>query len=281
MKMVVILLLLLLPMGGCAAGRGATTHAKAHTCGAPISGLDDIARPDRIVLFGEWHGTREIPAFVADAVCQAAGGGPVLLGLEISRSEQSRIDAYVASPAGDRAALLEGPFWHREFQDGRSSAAMADLIEHVRALRASGRDVRVLAFDVDDDARGPDRDAQMAKRILDAHAESPTDRLLVLAGNVHTRTTVGTPWNPAFEPMGLHLTNAGVEVVSLDAAFEAGTAWVCYSGDAAECGPKPAKKQGDVAAGTIARLSTPSKEGFHGHYGVGAISAASPAVPKP
>src|SRR5262245_61858050 len=101
-------LLLLLAAHGCAV---------VPPCGPPILGLDDVVRPGRFTLLGEQHGTREIPAFVGDAVCQAAAGGPVRLALEISRSEQPRIDAYLNSSGGPsaRAALLEGPFWHREF----------------------------------------------------------------------------------------------------------------------------------------------------------------------
>jgi hypothetical protein len=245
--------------------------------------LDGVVQPGGIVLFGEVHGTREIPGFVGDALCQAAASGEVHLALEIPRTEQPRIDAYLASPGrpADRAALLSGPFWTDEFQDGRRSAAMAELIERARGLRAAGRALHVLAFDAAPDTKGGDRDAEMAKRILDAQAASPADRFLVLAGNIHTRTARGTPWNASYEPMGLHLVAAGRDVVSLDAAFATGTAWVCFSSKAAECGAKKLRGQEGIVPRTIARLSVPSPEGFHGKYGVGPVSASPPAHPHP
>ncbi|PTL80173.1 hypothetical protein [Vitiosangium sp. GDMCC 1.1324] len=55
-------------------------------------------------------------------------------------SEQSRLDTYLASrgtPA-DQDTLLDGDFWRRPYQDGRSSRAMLELVDQVRALRALG-----------------------------------------------------------------------------------------------------------------------------------------------
>lgn len=277
--------MLMLATSGCAPvpPRGVTSAPvqAVPQCGTPIMGLDGVVRAGSVVLFGEVHGTREIPGFVGDALCQAGAGGPMHLAIEVPRTEQPRINAYLASSGRpeDRAALLTGPFWNREFQDGRSSAAMAELIERARGLRAAGRPLYVLAFDVAPDAKGSERDAEMAKQVLAAHSAAPTERFLVLAGNVHTKIVRGAPWDAAYEPMGLHLVKAGLDVVSLDAGFTTGTAWVCFSSKAAECGGKKMRGGDALPARTIERLETPSPEGFHGHYGVGAVNASPPAHP--
>jgi hypothetical protein len=99
------------------AARASGWHAD---CGTPIEGLDPLIAPGKTLVLGEIHGTREVPAFVASAVCQAVYTGPVVLGLEMPA--QPQFDAYLASDGGPQAqqALLAAPFWTAAFQDGRA-----------------------------------------------------------------------------------------------------------------------------------------------------------------
>src|SRR6185436_14170191 len=92
-------------------------------------------------LLGEIHGTCEAPRATLALARQSL---PARIGLEIDVDEQPRIDAFLRD--GDRAALLAGPFWTRDFQDGRSSQAMAALLDDVRQLRLSGADLDVFLF---------------------------------------------------------------------------------------------------------------------------------------
>ena len=94
-------------------------------CTRHVAGLDALIKSGAILWFGEIHGSEESPRFVGDVACRAAAAGHVQVGLEIAGDEQARIDRYLrsaGSPA-DRAALLDGPFWHQH--DGRSSTGMA------------------------------------------------------------------------------------------------------------------------------------------------------------
>lgn len=89
-------------------------------------------RQFRIVVVGERHGTKEIPGFVAALACTAlVDGRAVTLALEMPSSETDRLESYLASDGGAtaRSRLVTSPFWHRPLQDGRSSAAMVDLLE--------------------------------------------------------------------------------------------------------------------------------------------------------
>ena len=125
------------------------------------------------VLIGEQLGSREAPLVVGDLVCQAAEEGmAVALGLSIPRDEQARIDRYLSSPGGptDQDALLEGHFWRRPYQDGRSSRAVFDLIDRVRAMREVGLQVSLVAYDTDE-ARASERDAALADVWLKRHVE--------------------------------------------------------------------------------------------------------------
>ncbi|MEZ4239499.1 MAG: hypothetical protein R3F59_25745 [Myxococcota bacterium] len=235
-----------------------------------VPGLDALLVPGAVVVFGEVHGTRQGPAFVADAVRAAARTGPVLLGLEIERDEQPRIDAFLASDGGAEArdALVHGAFWHRPFQDGRSSHAMVALLDAARTAGA-----RVLAFD--HAATSPNqRDADMAARLAEAPAAAPDATLLVLVGDLHAREVAGLPPAPELVPMAMQLAQRVPSVVTLDLVAAGGTYWACLGPTTADCGVQDATAK-DVGPIRVDRSSPP--EGYDGVWVVGPITASYPA----
>lgn len=145
------------------------TPASLPPAGAELPVRADALRP---LLVGELHGMQEIPALLTSMLRQG-GDRPWLLGLEIPCAEQARIDAFLRSDGGPhaRGALHAGAFWTREAQDGRSGTALLRLIDAVRALNRSGRDIRLLCFD-DLAPADEGRDTHMAAALRDAlHAE--------------------------------------------------------------------------------------------------------------
>lgn len=136
-----------------------------------ISGADGVVEPGSLVIFGEQHGTTEIPAFVGDVALAAARKAPVHVGLEL--------------PVDDEPGKT--PLWHGPAQYGVNSRAMLGLIER---LRAAGIDV----YFFDDRSLGMDhRDETMARVIARHRALAPGDIHLVLAGNYHARKAMGAP----------------------------------------------------------------------------------------
>jgi hypothetical protein len=212
---------------------------------APRDALDllaDAVATHRLVLLGEMHGTREIPALVGDLIeRESRAGGPLILGLEITAQDQRVLDRYLDSAGAptDRAALLAAAHWTEPHHDGRDSQAMAGLIERVRQLRAQGRAVRIVLFDPVD-AGGAidagDRNRGMASVLRQAALAAPRARLRVLTGNVHAMT--GKPAWEMFDesgrriepPMtaGRHL--ADLHPFSIDIEALRGTAWTCQDG---------------------------------------------------
>ena len=160
-----------------------------------------------------------------------------MVGLEIWTSAQAAIDTFLAGPGGPaaRAALLEQDFWRRDFQDGRSSAAMADLLEDCRRHRGStswcARSTR--AFD-----SPSDRDARMAAAVMEAVTTRRPAQTLVLVGDVHSRVLPGYPWDPAaaYLSVGAHLRKEHADTVGLRTPSGGGSAWMCLSNDAKDCG---------------------------------------------
>lgn len=197
---------------------------------APVSGSDGLwAKPQtRMAIFGEIHGTTEIPAFVGDVVCLAARDGRrVVLGVEMRPQDaDAPIARYLASKgtAADRAQLIAD--WLPAVPDARSSEAMADLIVRVRALQRAGARISVLSFDPVGPAAGaPEaREQAMADTLRQAAEAQPGVRLLILTGGAHARHGVLGP-NGTIASMTTRLP-AGV-AVTVGVAPQGGTIWNC------------------------------------------------------
>ncbi|HEU0152702.1 MAG TPA: calcium-binding protein [Arenimonas sp.] len=220
-----------LAMATCAAAQPATFEGEPPEAAAKT--LVAAAGDARLILLGEMHGTREIPRLVAHLVTIYAAEGPVLLGLEIPGSGQADLRRYLDSPGADadRAALLATPYWNvqGDQHDGRRSHDVLDLVEHVRLLRAQGRDVSLLAYDAEP---GPRIDANARDRIMAARVRAsfdalPRGRLLVLTGNVHAQRERPVYAPPQMQvPMGHWLRDKqpwSVDIYAFSGAF-----WACF-----------------------------------------------------
>ncbi|QRK04488.1 hypothetical protein JQX13_30035 [Archangium violaceum] len=251
-------------------------------CGLPIIGLAGQAQRGRVMLLGELHGTREVPRFVALGACQVATRGiPVTVGLEMPVADQERVRRFIASAGTehDHALLMESPFWRSPYPDGRGSEAVVRLLEQLRWLRAQGLDVRAFVFD-HPELQGEAREAAMARTIL-SEVETGAERFfLVVTGNIHPRTQPGVPWDLGYRPMGYMLARKLPSLLSLDVAFDSGTAWICFvgKGDSLECGERPTKGKDNGDRYFVSLFERPSESGFHGVFYVGAVSASPPAV---
>jgi hypothetical protein len=241
----------------------------------------ELMKPGAVTMFGEIHGTREAPAFVAAVACHGAKVAPIILGLEIHSELGARIDRFLASNGGESARrdLLADRFW--TFRDGRGSEAMVRLLETMRKLERSGRSVRVVAFDGGYASRG-DRDAGMARTLIRSvpTKEAARSITLILAGNRHARTD-----NPG--TMAWHLRQAFPTLVSLNLTHAGGSTWTCTfdMASATRPGERPRVVCGVNAVGGsdrgaqrfVDRGGTRSTPGYDGIFYVGKVSASPPA----
>ncbi len=244
---------------------------------AELQSLLDKTAEHRVLLVGEMHGTTEVPALVGELAGGLANTDrSLILGLEIPRSEQARIDTFLrtAGSERDRLTLLEGDFWQREYQDGRSSFAMLELIERARQLALKSK-VRVLAFDIvpDPEARGAARDAAMAKAIEDALNQDADAKAVILAGNFHTRVQEGAPWDEKHRFMGHYLLDQSVYAIEVMGVR--GSMWICTDPDAASCKSRdiPPNK---LEAGLVLEDAI-GERGHHAHWWLGETTASLPA----
>jgi erythromycin esterase-like protein len=230
-----------------------------HAIASDLARAADLVRSEagshRLILLGEKHGTQEIPDLVAMLVSSYAAEGPVLLGLDVPRSEHAAFKRYLDSDGGPKAqgALRSMPFWQVQGiqHDGRRSHDMLDLVEHVRTLRASGHDIAILPYDIakgdaPDRVVDPDaRDRVMADVVRHAWSNLPRGRLLVLGGNVHAMLERPADAPPQMQtPMGTLLRD--LDPYSVDIVARSGAFWACLQ----PCGPL-ASTAGTAVSGPV------------------------------
>nr|WP_295372174.1 hypothetical protein [uncultured Sphingosinicella sp.] len=258
--------------------------APAGAACPPLPGIDAVlARPGlQYLLFGEYHGTSEMPALVADALCSAAGSGrPVVLGVEFDASAQPSLDAYMASDGGAEArrAMLRAGIWREE--GGRTTSAIMELIEAARRLGRRQR-LGVVAFDSPPE-RGTSarREAAMAEALRKAGERAPGTLVIALTGAGHAGKTAWTSYTPPFPSAGQLLP--AEKTMALSFARPGGRFWGCQPANGGEpegCKSYDMPVREPVAPRGIV-LDASIRDGFDGIYSTGSqYSASQPVLPK-
>jgi hypothetical protein len=206
-------------------------------------GLLDILRQKKVILVGEIHGTNEVPELFGNLVSSVANSATkTLVALEINQSSQSAIDAFLKT--GDEDILKKDVFFHREYQDGRSSKAMVDLLKRLSKLP----NTTVLCMDpmaTNPPMSGQERDTAMAAFI--SSKVNGYQNALVLSGNIHSAVEIGTPWDPKYRPMGYELKNMlkGMnpdQMLSILVRHEQVGSWNCQGNSPSECSARYGEK---------------------------------------
>ena len=258
---------------------GASEPASRVAECAPLPGIEAVLRTPNLnyLLVGEYHGTVEMPAIAADALCAAAAAGrPVVLGVELTPANQPSLDAYLRSDGGPaaRAALLAGPAW--QVAEGRTTLAMVDLIESARRLAAAGHRVAVVAFDrVPSPILSAQREAGLAEALVAAREGVPGSLVVALTGAGHAGKTPWSSQNPPFPSTGQLLPDG--ETIALAFARPGGQYWGCHApnGDrSAGCTAYDMPPRQPVSPRGIV-LDRTLREGFEGVFSTGGPYTAS------
>jgi hypothetical protein len=254
-------------------------------CGPSIRGLNELAHPGAMLLLDDLPGTEQVPDFVIDAACrQAESAVSVFIALEIPEQEQSRLDEFLHSGGAeaDRARLLEGEFWRRPEQDGRSSRAVLQLIDDVRQMIHKGYRVTAFGYDASR-GQGVDRNAAMAENIEAWRERAPDALFLVLSSSIRVRGGAGE----TFEPMAARLRRNEGWLTVLALGFDNGTAWTCEgpSPQQIRCGPHllQGRHPGPFPFSSpsnrfVAKWPRTAPDGYQGVYYVGAVTASPPPL---
>ncbi len=239
---------------------------------AVVEDLRELIRPGQVVAIGEWHGTVEWPALVSALVdASLAAGLTTVVGLEVPMSH-------------DLAEGSAGPFFERavEFQDGRSSQAMAGLVDRLAELTRGGADLHAVAMDgpwvapgspvplhLIDHLERP-RDETMAANLMAVLDRVPRAFTVVLAGNEHTRVTRRPDSSPT---LGSILSAWYPRTVALLTRARGGQAWVLLPDGTA--GPTDVPDDSDLDPGA----SWSREAGADGHHGFVQLGLLTPSAP--
>lgn len=226
----------------------AATEASADPgIAAAVTATQAAIGEHRLVLLGEYHGTREIPQYTLALVDALSADGSVALALEMSRSEQPALDTFMASDGGPEAiAQLQASKWWSikgQQHDLRRSRDMFEMILRLRELRAAGRAISLWAIDLAEGIhRSSDqRDRDMATALRERYLTESSDRVLVLIGNVHAMLAKPSRAPPQMQqPMGSYLTDLNPYSIRLSALK--GEFWGC----AGDCKPITLQPTGTI-----------------------------------
>lgn len=253
----------------------------------PLPGWEFVTdrKAVNIVMFGEYHGTSEMPNIVAQAICASVrrdSKRPVVLALEMPTDEQADLDLYLMSD-GSKAAcerLISAEGWR--LSDPRRTQAVLSLIETVRSLRQQ-HPVRVLAFDgKPQPGTSPDREAAMAEALARAAGEDSRPMVIVHTGAGHADKQGFTSRVPPFAAAAGRLPPK--QVITLAFARVGGSFWGCASADGDRsrgCGAQAMPAREPLRSPGIV-LDKGARDGFDGiYYPAGSYSPSAPASQCP
>lgn len=259
----------------------ATAASSAAPCN-PIPGWDQVLAGDepRVIVLGEVHGSNEVPALFADAVCLTAQTRPVVVAVEQPSVDQAAVDSFIASDGGEEArlAFLGARMWNIPMKDGRSSEAYFRLFETLRRMRAAGMIESVVVFQPWAFGQRPtpgEYEKAMADTLLAGATQGAT--VVALVGNAHAMLTA-IPRDPPYLPMAAHLPSAEVVTLNLVPVGD-GETWVCQ-GQPVECGAKPARGAPNGKPRGV-ELSKNGEGAYSGVLYLGVPTTASPPQPVP
>lgn len=189
-----------------------------------------------ILFFGEYHGSRESPAFFADAVTAVSESRPVLVILEQNQSEARLVSNYVSGRLPMAGVVSSGEWlWAsrdpQQREDGRHSIAMAKLLYRLRQLRQRGRVIRIGGTNADKLPAHVHYNAEMAENIRRL-SKGFAGVTMVYTGTAHARMQGRQAANllPSRRTVSITTVPAGRTVVN--------SLWVCrMKNHAIFCGP--------------------------------------------
>jgi len=256
----------------------ATAMPRAAASCVPVEGLAETlaSRPARFVVFGELHGTLEIPQFFGDVVCQLSEKKPVVVALEFVREDGEAIQQFIHSKTKSDKSFLRRGNWAAESQDGRTSLAMFSLVGRLRQLVQAGHSVEVVGIipSENDDLPQNYYELGIANELRRAASAHPSETVILLIGNVHAGKNVLTQFQGLRPAVSLLPPD---DVVALHNDGLKGTAWQCK---ADTCGVHEVGGLGTAGARGIVIDST-RYEGFDGYFSIGEnYTPSKPAASK-
>ena len=142
----------------------------------------DVSNFD-VILFGEVHGTKEIPNYIFSYISDCIKNFNLDIGLELSSSYQDKVDLFLE--CGDENILAK-IFLTSEADDGRKTEDYFLFIKKIRQLNIDlKKKIRVICLDVSDDFKSDDFQNNREKIIANNILLNNRGKLCAVLGNIH------------------------------------------------------------------------------------------------
>jgi len=197
-----------------------------------IEALPDDIYPllakDKIIWLGEMHGSREVPSLLLSffRLIKKHDKTPIVA-LEWPDSLQKHVDHFLKT--GDLEPLFSHPSFYKHMHDGRSSEAMVELLKKLREEKVE----KIHCFDTD---LPIDREKFMYESLLNFTEKNTFSKIILLSGNVHSRTDMGTPWDSQYKSAAFLLKQKIPSLRSFLTEASKGQIWMCWNNE--PCGPQ-------------------------------------------
>lgn len=232
---------------------------------------------ERFFILGETHGTNESQAATLELICHLRSQYKrVFVGLEIPNDEAKLLGLLGVIPDQQLAVDLQASyFWSRDFQDGRSSQAMFDL---VKALNKMNGNISLFAFASSEEQakKGLSRtEAMMENTRISLADYSENDAVVILAGNYHAQKRNDEEDISFAQELSKEFT-----VTSIKLSYEHGVAWNCYPGEDKPivCGARKLRDNRILVSNDMTSMSVfrAPQDGFDGEIVLQSVSASLP-----
>lgn len=220
-----------------------------------------------VVIFGELHGTNEIPSLFGHLVQNALNTKEqrISVFLELPVTMEDSFRKWVTGNLTSSEFLHQGG-WNVSFQDGRYSIAMFKLVTKLKQLKLSHNEKLSINFKYEPYNPKISPAAQYADNI-EEHL-TPNTQSLILVGNYHNQLTLGE--GSLMDRLAMH------KPFSISFSWMRGEHWACRGPSPQDCGvfSLPERK---IEKHLHFRKVTAKEKRWHSILEIETLSASSPA----
>jgi len=148
-----------------------------------FSFLQNKIQGKKVILFGETHGTKEIPELIFSFFSEYISYADFNVGLELSSTFQEKIDEFFSS--GNEEILNE--LFYEEFEnDGRKTIEYLNFIKNIRELNIKhNKKIKIICVDVEEDFESKDFQNKREEVIAEKIITNTKKMFFVILGNIH------------------------------------------------------------------------------------------------
>jgi len=255
------------------------SKTEAHDSnGCPIKvDVSNIAKTRDILIFGEIHGTKEMPEYFGSVICSLVTDKnfvrKITVLLEHPKSSNDELQEYLKSDylSSDNQKLINSSPWNKRLQDGRASVAVLRLVKELGVYKKNYPQLNIQAW-VDYNAAEKQRnlDSILARDLTNLYDKDHNSLVILLIGNYHGNSNYSNNMVSFLDRPYKYY-----KLVSMR-----GDSWNCTKSSVTsplECGINPVRENITVGSDITRELPKNVCSPNQGEINVGILTASKPA----